>query len=783
MTPSPHRAADEVRRHRLQRRWSLQSYLLVGVAMVIGAQLLIGGLIVQAGLDIANESSEEGTRAAAHAAAGNVEITFNFARQLILAGAKRPGLIRFLAAGDEPPIQRVVDVIYRDTPYYATVYALRPDLSPSRGAPRNPEPSDYEQHLEAFRHALRTRASYVSAPVASEVTGELVVVVAAVVSNGDDPVGLLVGEISLHRVAVDLLALRYGEAGYAGLYTTRGVVLADPFTAGGAVVQSETLREALARGGASGRVSYARPTGTRVITSWVRATDQDWVVAVTEPEAQAEAKVTTLRSLTMGLLAGGLFLVLGAGLFAVRAVSAPLRKVVEVASRITGGDLEQRVPDSPVLELAVLGRVFNEMTDRLTGLLHEVRRQNRDLEQRVEERTQQLARAKDSAEAASRAKSEFLANMSHEIRTPLNGVIGMADMLCRGGLPEKAREIAEIIRSSGETLERLLSDILDLARVESGAITVERTVYHLGDAIRSTVALSRLKAEEKGLELRLAIDPSLDGPVEGDPTRTRQILTNLLSNAIKFTGAGAVEVRAGIERPGVMRLTVQDSGVGFDPADKGRVFRRFEQADGSITRRFGGTGLGLAICQQLAELMGGEMDCVSAPGEGSTFWVDLPLTLAEAPAAAPADEPDPAAFEGTLRVLVADDHATNRKVVDLILAGAGAETLCVEDGAQALEAFQAGAFDLVLMDMQMPVLDGLSAVRAIRDWERSQGRPPALVMMLTANTLPEHVKAGIEAGADGHIPKPITAGRLLAAVEAALNGPGEAADAPARAEA
>lgn len=426
---------------------------------------------------------------------------------------------------------------------------------------------------------------------------------------------------------------------------------------------------------------------------------------------------------------------------------------------------DRPLPDGGIVSIAV------DITD--------LKRREAELERNARE----LAGAKAAAETANQAKSEFLANMSHEIRTPLNGVIGMADMLCRGGLPEKAREIAEIIRSSGETLERLLSDILDLARVESGAITVERTVYHLGDAIRSTVALSRLKAEEKGLELRLAIDPSLDGPVEGDPTRTRQILTNLLSNAIKFTGAGAVEVRAGIERPGVMRLTVQDSGVGFDPADKGRVFRRFEQADGSITRRFGGTGLGLAICQQLAELMGGEMDCVSAPGEGSTFWVDLPLTLAEAPAAAPADEPDPAAFEGTLRVLVADDHATNRKVVDLILAGAGAETLCVEDGAQALEAFQAGAFDLVLMDMQMPVLDGLSAVRAIRDWERSQGRPPALVMMLTANTLPEHVKAGIEAGADGHIPKPITAGRLLAAVEAALNGPGEAADAPARAEA
>ena len=298
-------------------------------------------------------------------------------------------------------------------------------------------------------------------------------------------------------------------------------------------------------------------------------------------------------------------------------------------------------------------------------------------EAELEHTAAELAGAKAAAEAANCAKSEFLANMSHEIRTPLNGVIGMADLLRRSALPAREREFADIIRTSGETLERLLSDILDLARVESGGVTLERTTFHLGDAIRGTVALSRLKAEEKGLDLRLGIEAGLDRSVEGDPTRIRQILTNLLSNAIKFTAAGVVEVNATVAREGVMRLSVRDSGVGFDAADKARVFRRFEQADGSITRRFGGTGLGLAICRQLAELMGGDMDCVSAPGEGSTFWADLPLMLADAPLAAPVDEPAEAGFDGALRVLVADDHATNRKVVDLILTGAGAETICV----------------------------------------------------------------------------------------------------------
>ena len=417
---------------------------------------------------------------------------------------------------------------------------------------------------------------------------------------------------------------------------------------------------------------------------------------------------------------------------------------------------DQRLSDGGTVSIAV----------NISGL----KRREAELERTAHE----LAGAKAAAETANQAKSEFLANMSHEIRTPLNGVVGMADLLCRSGLPPREREFAEIIRSSGQTLERLLSDILDLARVESGGVTLEQTTFDLGEAVRGAVALSRLRAEEKGLELKLAIDPMLDGHVEGDPTRTRQILTNLLSNAIKFTEAGSVEVSATAPREGFMRLAVRDSGVGFDAAAKARVFRRFEQADGSITRRFGGTGLGLAICRQLAELMGGELDCVSAPGEGSTFWADLPLKLAAAPQAVAADEPDAADFEGVLRVLVADDHATNRKVVDLILSGAGAETTCVEDGAQAVEAFRAGAFDLVLMDMQMPVLDGLSAVRAIRAWEAEQGRPPTLILMLTANTLPEHVAAGGEAGADGHIAKPITAGRLLAAVDDALSGLGDA---------
>ncbi len=393
-----------------------------------------------------------------------------------------------------------------------------------------------------------------------------------------------------------------------------------------------------------------------------------------------------------------------------------------------------------------------------------------------------LALAKSAAEAASEAKSEFLANMSHEIRTPLNGVIAVADLLCRRDLRPEDRSLAELIRSSGETLERLLSDILDLAKIESGAVVLEQVTFHLGDLVRGVVGLARLMADEKGLGLTLSVDPEMDRMVRGDPTRTKQILANLVSNAVKFTRTGSVDVRVIAGGDGGLRVEVQDTGVGFDPSQKDRLFRRFEQADGAITRQYGGSGLGLSICQQLVVLMGGELNCKSTPGRGSTFWVNLPLDLCDA-VPLPADESLLTMPGQALRVLVADDHPTNRIVVDLMLKGFGADTRCVENGLEAVEAFRSEDFDLVLMDMQMPILDGLSAVREIRTWERNHQRPPVPLLMLTANTLPEHVAAALAAGADGHVGKPITVDRLSAAISEAfslLRGGADASSAVAR---
>ncbi len=380
-----------------------------------------------------------------------------------------------------------------------------------------------------------------------------------------------------------------------------------------------------------------------------------------------------------------------------------------------------------------------------------------------------FAQARDAAEAANRAKSEFLANMSHEIRTPLNGVIGLTQALARTDLKADQREMLDLIQSSGHTLQALLSDILDLARVESGRLEIADEVFDLARAVNDAAQLYASPAADKGLQFFVEIEPEAHVWVRGDVVRVKQVLTNLVSNAVKFTTKGFVSLTACVGKDAsgapIVRFTVEDTGVGFDAEAKARLFTRFEQADGTITRRFGGTGLGLAICRQLADMMDGALDCESEPDGGSAFILTVPLMLAEAPAEIPtlvAAPVDPLAQRR--RVLIADDHPTNRKVVELILAQAPVDLISVEDGAQALAACRAQTFDLVLMDMQMPVMDGLTAVREIRLHEAAMGLTPTPIVMLTANALPDHIAAGQAAGADRHLAKPFDAAELLSLV-------------------
>jgi len=390
---------------------------------------------------------------------------------------------------------------------------------------------------------------------------------------------------------------------------------------------------------------------------------------------------------------------------------------------------------------------------------------------------QALNDAKAAAEAASRAKTDFLANMSHEIRTPLNGVIGIVDSLRRTELTPEQREMVDLIQGAGVTLERLVSDILDVSKIEAGRLDFESRQFDLGEALAGIIDVSHSRAAEKGLDFEERQGAGARGVFMGDSTRIGQIITNLLSNAVKFTSEGTVTVDwdvAGDEvGEGVLTFVVSDTGVGFDAATGANLFQRFNQADTSITRRFGGTGLGLSICRSLAELMGGVVEARSCPGEGSTFTLTLPLPRVVALeeydglAAPVATGPVPIFLpERSLRILLAEDHPTNQRVVQLILGSAGAEVVTVENGALAVEAVARSRFDVILMDMQMPVMDGLTATREIRTAERGGARTP--IIMLSANAMAEHRYEALAAGADLHVAKPVTAASLLAGIAQAV---------------
>jgi PAS domain S-box-containing protein len=434
--------------------------------------------------------------------------------------------------------------------------------------------------------------------------------------------------------------------------------------------------------------------------------------------------------------------------------------------RATFRMMQRNGPHFWVHSATELIRDENGRVERTVGVLRNIDKQKRS--------EMALAKAKDEAEAANRAKSEFLANMSHEIRTPLNGVMGVASALSRTQLSANQREMVGLIESSAKTLESLLSDVLDLARVESGRLVLASEPFDLTRCIADVGALFHPSAEAKNLDLIIEPAPDIEGVFLGDAARVRQILSNLVSNAVKFTPSGEVRIGAAALRTpdGIeARIWVKDTGIGFDEEAKRRLFGRFEQADGSITRRYGGTGLGLAISRSLADRMGGALEAEASPGAGAVFTLALPLSRAVGVdvALASAEAHCPTLHDQSpLKVLLAEDHPTNRRVVQLILESVGVDLTCVEDGALAVEALTRGEFDLVLMDMQMPVMDGLTAIRRIREHEAKLSRPRTQIYALTANAMPEHAKASHAAGADGHLTKPITADALFHAVETVM---------------
>jgi PAS domain S-box-containing protein len=372
-----------------------------------------------------------------------------------------------------------------------------------------------------------------------------------------------------------------------------------------------------------------------------------------------------------------------------------------------------------------------------------------------------LREAAERAEVASRTKSQFLANMSHEIRTPLNGVLGMAEILHDMiGDPEQ-REMVETIRESGETLLGVLNDILDLSKIEAGKLTMESTLFRPTDLVAKIETMHSLMSREKGLDLSVYTNTAAGHRRLGDPHRLMQVLHNLVGNAVKFTDSGSVRLILRAEEGGALQIEVTDTGIGMSAEQVQRVFEDFEQADGSMTRRYGGTGLGMSIVRRLVGMMDGTIRVESAPGRGTSVFVGLPIPEAEDAAASRT-----AAAEGDvtldgLRVLAAEDSAANRRILDTFLTSAGAEVTLVEHGAAALDAWPEGRFDLVLLDISMPVMDGLTALAELRARAEEVGEalPPAIA--ITANAMTHQVEDYRDAGFADHVAKPFSRRELL----------------------
>jgi signal transduction histidine kinase/CheY-like chemotaxis protein len=511
-----------------------------------------------------------------------------------------------------------------------------------------------------------------------------------------------------------------------------------------------------------------------------------WTVLVRQPVDVTKAILDPIlhRLMLGGAAFAALFALLG--WLAAERLASPLRTLATAAGRIASTSADAQLPKPSGY------REVTELTAALSGLLarlgerdRALARVNADLERRVSERTAELAEACERAEAAQaraeageRAKSEFLATMSHEVRTPLNAIVGFGDLLRDdASLSPSQRRCVDQMRVGCEVLTSVVNDILDYARIEAEGIVLEAAPFSPRTLVAETVALVAGTAERKGIALRIADNAADPPPVLGDRTRLRQVLLNLVNNAVKFTPHGSVtvtfdhsETAAGI----VLRIAVRDTGIGIPAQAQARLFNRFVQADSTTTRRFGGTGLGLAIAKGFIEAMHGTIGLESREGDGSTFWfeVTLPLASASQPGSTSGttDSRPPSTGEAgsePAHLLLVDDGVINREIAQLVLEAMGYRITTADNGQEAVNAVRERAFDLVLMDVEMPVMDGVTATRTIRGFEGEIGRIPIVAM--TAHVLPDQVAALRAAGVDEHVGKPFDRDRLRAVIERCLS--------------
>jgi signal transduction histidine kinase/CheY-like chemotaxis protein len=458
----------------------------------------------------------------------------------------------------------------------------------------------------------------------------------------------------------------------------------------------------------------------------------------------------SLKLLTAFILAGmvaGAVPVLGAMLSAMRIFAVLMLTPILIAACLGQTRVDAFLGLLSVIYLGVMLKSAKLFNDALIDSIL--------LEQKQANLVEQLVIARNAAEAASKAKTEFIANVSHEIRTPMNGIVGMANLLAQGDLNAQQCEEVEIIRSSSDLLLALINDVLDISKIEAGYLHLDIQAFDLKNLLDGLVRMFQVGAQSKGLFLHLVWEGQLPGPVESDPLRLRQILVNLIGNALKFTHQGGVTISIRTEQEGLgwrIAFSIIDSGIGIETDRMPHVFDAFIQADGSSTRQYGGTGLGLTISQHLANALGGSITVSANPEGGSIFSFELLLNNSYLFHPEEIHEP----FEPrSLRILLAEDNPTNRLVALRLLEKMGHQVICAENGEIALAFYEQHQFDLVLMDMQMPVMDGLIATEKIRQMESQLGGVRLPIIALTANALDRDREACMAAGMDCFLTKPI----------------------------